>query len=126
MMNKVLRIAGYVLPMASAAVSLFYMLEAGRNQKSFVLILCFVLWVSSPYIGLAVINYISGKWQVMKRLILAGLIVLISVGSIIFYSRLILLPNVRPAFIFLVVPFISWVIIVIDVLIIRSIKPSGK
>ena len=126
MMNKVLRIAGYVVPMAGTAGSLFYIFESSRNQKSIVLISLFVLWVSSPFIGLAVINFASRTWPVIKQSILAGLIILISVVSIVFYSRLILLPNVRPAFVFLVVPFASWVIIAVDVLIIRTIKLSKK
>lgn len=126
MMSKVLRTVGYVLLMASVAGSLYYMLESGRNQKSTILILLFIMWVSSPFIGLAIINYVSRTWQVTKQLILVALTVLISVGSLVFYSRLISLPNVRPAFIFLVVPLASWIIIAVDVLIIRAIKLNDK
>lgn len=91
--------------------SLYFMFNAGSNQKSIVLIGLFTAWVLSPFIGLFVANRLS-KHRSDKIHSLNYLTMLIlSVASLTFYSGALTSSQTRPAFNFLVVPLLSWLTI---------------
>jgi len=97
-----------LMVLAGAASSLGFILYTGRNNPSVVLILLFSGWVVSPFIALLLINVITKRWQLFNRLILYHLMVIITLGSIIIYSGLWSPPAAKTAFVFLVVPLLSW------------------
>lgn len=103
-----------VVLLVGAAVSLSLMFNAGRNQKSIFLIACFTTWVLSPFIALVIANVISKRWSMLTRVTFYFLLLFITLGSLVSYSgALSPLETKPPAFKFLIVPLISWLLIVI-------------
>jgi hypothetical protein len=50
-----------------AVGSVYFMFEAGRHQKSILLITVFTAWVLFPFLGLFIANKISSRWPVSAR-----------------------------------------------------------
>ena len=98
---------------AGAIGSLVLMFNAGRNQNSILLIVLFIGWVISPFVGLFIAEMISKRWLPKTRLAIFWLIIFITLTSLIFYSGALNVPGTKPAFKFLIVPLISWVLILI-------------
>jgi hypothetical protein len=109
--QKFLRLIARATVLVAAIGSLFLMFNAGRNQKSTVLLLLFTVWVLSPFIGFLVIDRISGVWRNSARLSLYWIIILLSIGALIAYSGILIPQQTKNAFIFLVAPFVSWILI---------------
>ena len=100
--------------MAGAVVSLGLMFYAGRHQQSIVLILLFTGWVLSPFGALLAASRISWRWAYLTHTILYTiLMLLITIGSLVGYSGVLSPPGTPPAAVFLIVPFTSWVLIII-------------
>jgi len=113
--NNLLRIIALIVLFAEAISSLVLMFNAGHNQKSILLILLFTGWVLSPFIGLFIGDMISKNWLGKTRLTIHLLIIFITLASLIFYTETLKIPGTKPAFKFLIVPLISWVLILIIV-----------
>ena len=106
-----LHIAAFIVVLAGAAASLVFMFNAGRNQKSIFLIVLFTIWVLSPFTGLLVANVIAKRWSIPTRVNLDLLVLLITLVSLLAYSGLLNPPGTKPAFKFLIVPLVSWMLI---------------
>ena len=98
------------------------MFNAGRRQPSVLLIILFTLWVLSPFIGLLVLNNISKRWILSVRETLYWLAVVMTILSVAGYSGLFNAPETKNAFVFLAIPFLSWVIIAVSFFIARRIS----
>ena len=109
------RIIALIILFAGAISSLVLMFNAGHNQKSILLILLFTGWVLSPFIGLFIADMISKHWLPKTRLAIFWLIIFITLASLIFYSGALNVSGTKPAFKFLIVPLISWVLILVIV-----------
>jgi hypothetical protein len=105
--HKLVRAAALPALLISTVWSLCLMFIAGHNNRSFVLMSLFTLWVVSPYAALFIINRKS-LITVRKRNYLT---ITISVCSVIFYTVGYLYPGKTPAFIFLLIPFMTWLFI---------------
>ena len=112
---SVLRITALTILFAGAVASLGFMFQTGRNNKSVLLILLFMFWVLSPFIALLVASIISKQWSVFSRVILYILMIILTLGSLSGYSGILNPAGTKPAFIFLVTPFISWLFLVLVV-----------
>jgi hypothetical protein len=110
---SVLRILALVMVSVGGWGSLVFMLRTDRHNNSIFLLLLFMIWVLSPFAGLLVANLVSKRWSVTSRLILYSLMLALTVGSLIFYSGTFSSPWSKPAAVFLVVPMLSWLLIVI-------------
>ena len=123
-----LRIIASIVLFAGAISSLVLMFNAGHNQKSILLIVLFTGWVLSPFIGLFIADMISKYWLPKTRLAIFWLIIFIALASLIFYSGTLNVPGTKTAFKFLIVPLISWVLILVIVPIKRKISniSNGK
>lgn len=89
---------------AGAVGSLGLMFRADQRTPHFLLVL-FVFWVSSPFVALAWANAVSQRWPVLTRAALYGVTILITLGSLAFYGKLLLPPPGSPrAFVFVAVP----------------------
>jgi hypothetical protein len=97
-----------LMVLAGAGASIGFTVYTGRSNPSLVLILLFTGWVVSPFIGLLLINAVSRRSEVFNRLILYSLMMLITLGSLIVYSGLWSPPGAKTAFVFLVIPLLSW------------------
>ena len=95
---------------AGALGSLAFTLQAGGHNVSVILVLLFSVWVLSPYILLIIFCVRSGNWSARARISLYVIMILISLISLLFYGGLIFFSGAKPAFVFLVIPLISWIV----------------
>jgi len=116
----------FIVVLGGGVGSLILMFTAGRNQRSILLIIMFTSWVLSPFIGLVVANVISKRWSMSTRTALYFLILFITLGSLICYSGAFNLSGTKPAFKFLIVPLISWLLIAIVIPTTQKISRKKK
>jgi hypothetical protein len=100
-----------IVASAGAVGSLYLMFNAGRGQKSIILLVFFTAWVLSPFVGLFILNKISIRWTVPARTLLYWFIIALTFGSLLAYSGAFNTPETKNAFIFLIFPLISWLLI---------------
>ena len=114
-----LRTMGLVAVVVGSGISLGLVLRANHNNNVSFLIVLFVIWVISPFMTLLVACVVSRHWSGLTRLMLYSLMLILSIGSLIGYSDLLNSPvtGTKPAFVFLVVPLISWLLMAIVLLI---------
>jgi len=119
---SLLRTVAVIAALIGALGSLGLMLHAGRKNNSVLLIALFVIWVLSPFIALLVANAISTRWSFHTRVTLYVLMLVITVGSLVSYSGVFSPPGTKPAFVFLVVPLLSWLLMAIVIPIAASLS----
>ena len=93
--------------------SLGLTLRAGRTSHSLILMMLFGVWVFSPFMGLAVAYILSNRWSVFTRNVLYGLSMLLTMISLLIYSGVWAPTGVKPAFVFLVFPLLSWLTVAV-------------
>lgn len=121
---NILRNVALSVALAGAVGAVIITFQGGRNNPSVLLRLLFVIWVLSPFIAFAITDMVSKRWIFIVRRILYILILVVTVGSLIFYSGVLKPKDVKPAFVFLVVPLVSWILLVILILI--AVRLSRK
>ncbi|MEK6284282.1 MAG: hypothetical protein AABO57_00910 [Acidobacteriota bacterium] len=110
-----LRAVALIAVVAGAGGSLGLMLRAGRSTPRLLLVL-FVIWVLSPFVALAWANIVSKRWSVLTRATLYCVTLVITLGSLAIYGGVVLPPAGSPhAFVFVVVPPGSWLLMAIVV-----------
>jgi len=110
-----------VVILIGALGSLALTYHAGHNNKSFLLVLMFMAWVLSPFIALLLANFI------FKELTLTFYLgIVIALGSLICYSGILNPVGMKPAFRFLMVPLISWALIMIAIIRLRVLSKKTK
>ena len=114
---NILRIVASILGFIGAIGSLYFMFNAGRHQKSILLIILFTGWVLSPFIGLFVATKISNPLKVPPLAIIYWLIIILAISSLIAYSGALIPQGTKTAFIFLIGPLTWWILIVLVFLI---------
>ena len=117
-----LRTTAIIVALVGTVGSLYFMFSAGRKQNSIILLGLFTAWVLSPFIGLFISNKISSRWTAPARTLLYWLMIILTIGSLVSYSGTFNTPETKNAFIFLIFPVISWLLIVIVFLIARKIS----
>ena len=116
-----------VLLFAGAAGSVGLMLRTGHNNKSVLLLALFTGWVLSPFIGLLVAGRPSGRWSLFMRSTYYIILVLVlTLGSLIGYSGILSPPGTKPAFVFLFIPLVSWILIAIVILVATTDSRRSK
>jgi|ERR1035437_869491 hypothetical protein len=121
-----LRIMSLIVMFVGAIGSLCFMFNSGRNQNSVILITLFTVWVLSPFIGLLIAHKISTRWVVLSRITLYCLMLVITFVTLISYSGVISPLGKKPAFKFLVVPLISWLLIVTVIPIVNRLSRKSN
>jgi hypothetical protein len=111
---------------AGALGSVGLMLWVGHRNPSRVLLVLFAMWDLSPFIALVLADIVSKRWSVLTRATLYCVTLVITLGSLAIYAEIVV---VRPAgsanaFLFVVVPPASWVLMTIVVPMIALI--SGR
>jgi hypothetical protein len=114
-----------LMVLIGAVVSLDLMFNAGRNQKSVLLMILFTIWVVSPFIALMAAQLYFKRWLSRIHIILYWVMVFLSILSVISYAGVFNLPGTKTAFMFLVVPFFSWLVIGIVFLIAKRRSRKG-
>lgn len=110
-----LRAVALLAVVTGAVGSVGLMLRAGRSAPRLLLVL-FVIWVLSPFVALAWANMVSKRWSVLTRATLSCVTLVITLGSLVIYGDVVLPPAGSPrAFVFVVVPPGSWLLMAIVV-----------
>ena len=126
---SVLRAAALIALLVGAVGSVGLMLRAGHRNPSRLLLVLFALWVLSPFIALVLANMVSKRWSVLTRATLYTVMLVLTVGSLAIYGDVALgPPRTKAAFVFVVVPPASWLLIAIVVPIAALIsgRPSRR
>jgi hypothetical protein len=124
-----LRAAALIAVLAGAVGSIGLILHAGRRNDSRFLLLLFALWVLSPFIVLVLANVLSKRWTVLTRATLYSVTLVLTLSSLAIYGDVALgPPRAKTAFVFVVVPPASWLLIAIVVPIAALIsgRPSRR
>jgi len=108
---SLLRTIALVVLLAAAGWSLVMVIRTGRHNPSFLLPMLFILWVSSPFAALLIADRISRPWSALTRVTLYSLTLIISAGCLLSYSGLLSPPGTKAAFVFLITPLLSWLLI---------------
>jgi hypothetical protein len=98
-----------------AAGSFGLMLWVGQRNPSRVLLVLFAIWDLSPFMALVLADIVSKRWSVLTRATLYGVMLILTLGSLAFYGDVVWRPRPQPAFVFLVVPLGSWLLMMIVV-----------
>ena len=112
----VLRAVALIAVVGGAVGSVGLMLPAGKRTPRFLLVL-FTIWVLSPFVALAWANVVSKRWSVPTRATLYGVTLVLTLGSLAIYGHVIVVApsGSSNAFVFVVVPPGSWVLMTVVV-----------
>jgi hypothetical protein len=111
---KFLQNRAHIIIAIGAFGSVVLVLLAGRNSKQYLLQLLFAIWVFSPFGILWMIKKFSKRWSAFTQSIFYGVIFFISVSSLVLYMIVgINPPSSNLAFPFLIIPFVSWLFILL-------------
>ena len=111
-----LRTVAIIAVVAGGVGSLGLMLRAGQRTPRLLLAL-FIIWVFSPFMALLWANIVSKRWSVITRATLYCVTLVVTLGSLAIYGELVVLrpPGSANAFLFVIVPPASWVLMAIVV-----------
>ncbi len=97
-----------------AVTSIALMLRAG-HPPVFLRVL-FAIWVLSPFAALFVANMVSKRWSVITRATLDTVMLVLTLISLAIYGYVVANPPMStPAFVWVVVPVASWLLMTIVV-----------
>jgi len=107
-----LRGTALIAALAGGACSFGLMLRAGQRQQSRVLLFLFAIWTLSPFMITAWANIVSKRWSVVARVTLYVTTLILTLSSLAIYGG-VTFGHLRAkvGFVFLVVPFASWLLI---------------
>jgi hypothetical protein len=107
-----LRGTALIAALAGGACSFGLMLRAGQRQQSRVLLFLFAIWTLSPFVITAWANIVSKRWSVVARVTLYATTLILTLSSLAIYGG-VTFGHLRAkvGFVFLVVPFASWLLI---------------
>jgi hypothetical protein len=112
-LTSLLRTIAPVVLVAGAAMSLMLMFR-GHRHAPFVLMILFTGWVMSPFLVLAYACLSSKRFSGVNRARVHLVALIISAASVAVYAGLIPMPSgSAPAFVFLMVPAVSWVLMTV-------------
>ena len=119
-----LRAVAMIAVVAGAGGSVGLMLRVGRRNDSRILLVLFGIWVLSPFVALVLANFVSKRWQVLTRATLYSLMLALTLGSLVLYADVAFgPPRAKPAFVFLVVPLASWLLIAVAAFLSARLSP---
>lgn len=103
-----------LLAATGAAGSVSLALLVGHRNQSYALLALFAVWVLLPFIALVLANLFSNDWSILTRVVLRGVTLVLTLGSLAIYWNMVSAPSDSSlAFPFLVVPLGSWLLIAI-------------
>ena len=123
--RSLLRTTALTILLVGAIGSLYFMFKAGSNQISIILLILLSGWVLSPFVGLTIADRFSKRFTDKIYSRVYWTMIALAVASLIAYSGALIPPGTKPAFIFLVVPFVSWLFILIIFLITKRHSRKG-
>ena len=108
-----LRAAALIAVLAGAAGSVGLTLSVSQGRDlGFLAVLIFATWVFTPFAALAVAHVVARRWSVHTRTWLYRLMLVLTLGSLAMYvGDALRNPGTQDAFVFVVVPLVSWLLI---------------
>ena len=100
---------------AGAVGSVGLMFWVGHRNPSRVLLGLFAIWDLSPFMALLLADMVSKRWSFISRVTLYGVMLILTLGSLALYGDVVWRPRPQPAFLFLVVPLGSWLLMTIAI-----------
>jgi len=108
--------AALIAVLVGAVGSTGLMLYVGRRNDSRILMVLFALWVLSPFMVLILASVVSKRSSALTRATLYSATLVLTLGSLLIYGAVSLgPPRTKTAFVFVVVPPASWLLIAIAV-----------
>jgi predicted dienelactone hydrolase len=126
---KIMTVVAPVAVVAGGASAVILTRLSGQFNASHSMFVVFAIWVICPFVVLGLVNMISKRWSVLPRATLHGLMLILSVGSLVIYGNVVLTPpDLRSATPFLIVPPASWLLmsIVIPIAALKSGRLSRR
>jgi hypothetical protein len=123
-MKHLFRRGTFIIMLTGALVSLGLMFRTGRHNHSVLLLMLFGIWVLSPFMGLAVAYILSNRWSAFTRNILYLLAMMLTIISLLIYSGVWNPAAIKPAFVFLTVPLLSWILLAVVIPLTASRSPK--
>lgn len=111
--NSIFRIFTLIVTIVGSIGAVVYVLNANQRNESLVLVGLFVAWVVSPFLGLFAAESLSKGRSESTHAKLYLLMMFISISTLAIYSDSLPLPKREPAFYYLVVPAVSWILMLI-------------
>jgi drug/metabolite transporter (DMT)-like permease len=109
-----LRSAALIALLAGAVGSVGLLLRAGHTSDQRMLLVLIAIWVLSPWVALAVADVVSKRWSPTTRTVLYYVMLVVTLGSLAMYVDDAAMPRrAQAAFVFVVVPLASWLLMVI-------------
>ena len=106
-----LRGAARAAVLVGAVGSVGLMFHASQHPPRLLLVL-FVIWVLAPFIALALADAASKHWPVITRATLYCVMLVVTLGGLAAYGYdLMKPPRAQAAFVFVIVPLASWLLI---------------
>jgi len=107
---RVLRAAALVAALAGAAGSLGLLFHASHSRPPLLMVL-FVIWVSSPFLAGVFASMVSKRWSVLTQATLYVAMLVVALGALAVYGNDALRPRrAQAAFVYIAVPLGSWLI----------------
>ena len=111
-----LRTAARIAALIGVVGSVGFTLRAGQRNPSRLLIAMFVIWALSPFIAMLFGDFMFRNWPVLARATLHSVVLILSLVSLAIYGQVALgPPRSKPAFVFVVVPPLSWLLMALAV-----------
>ena len=109
---RLLRLVALIAVLIGAVGSFGLTLHTGKHNDSIILIVLFSGWVLSPFIALLLANELAKRWSAVTRITLYVIMLLIAVSSLMSYAGVLSPEEGKSAFVFLIVPLVSWLIMI--------------
>ena len=110
---NILRTVAIIIVLVGAAITLYFVMQAGASNKSVLLLSLFIIWDFSPFAALLAANSVFKHWAVVVRVTLYILMFVIATGSPVFYWHISGLSGPSRTGPFLIVPILSWLLMII-------------
>lgn len=109
--GRVLRVAALIALAVGAVGSVALMLRTSPNMPPLLVVLI-GLWVVSPFVLLALGDRLAKRWPRLSRATIHVLALVLTLGSLAIYQAVAFgPPRPKPAFFFVLIPPISWLVI---------------
>ena len=106
-----MRMAALVVVVAGGAGAVGLTLYAGRANHQPLLMVLMAVWVSAPFLVLAVANRRSLRWPLLVRAALNGVTIVVTILALAVFSSTVLNPpRTTRGFVFVAIPLVAWLL----------------
>jgi membrane-bound metal-dependent hydrolase YbcI (DUF457 family) len=103
-----------IVILGGAVGSLALMLYAGRSNTHVLITLLFIIWILGPFAFLAIADRRSASWTPERKAVLQSLTIVVTLASLAIYAyRAAVPPRSTGAFLFVIVPPVTVVLVLV-------------